>query len=410
PSTTSFVTQPYLHFPSLKSNPDGRSSIHSLEKTHLSKNDVIRLVMDKDKPVFPVKAKFETGRPQGVVPSPLSSSTLLKRKRELIDERGVEEEVARNVSKILSATRAAQNAIPPSIMKSNLTTSNDHSWAITKAASASPKILSCDTCLKSFPSPKILRSHSCITSADTITSTTTINLSQILQIPPTSLEMNGYDSTELPSNLITPDVSSYESSPPSETASMDEWNGVALDGKMEDSVDRADHSSLSNPSKTMSENKWCPDCGKVLCSSSNLRRHRASCKQATEIKDEPSAPHDPLPKWAENKSQSWLQLSVGEHLKAKHLGLPLNLRNEVKDEKRWNGIVPYASSTVSHPPVTTKEEIINISSTILEKECKNGIDPRVPFECTVCYKTFSCRKNVRRHMMAIHKVAPPPGA
>ncbi|GMR36625.1 hypothetical protein PMAYCL1PPCAC_06820, partial [Pristionchus mayeri] len=403
PSAT-FATQPYLHFPSLKSNSDGRTPIHSLEKTHLSKNDVIRLVMDKDKPVFPVKAKFETGRPQAVASPSISSSTLLKRKRDAIDERGVEEEVARNVSKILSATRAAQNAMPTSNLKN---TSSDPSWANLKSSSPSPKMLYCDTCSKAFPSPKSLRSHSCITPTDGITSTTTLkatlNLSQILQTPSTPLEINGYDSTEIPSNLITPDVSSYESSPPSETASMDDWNGVGLDGKIDDSIEKG-LTSVSNPIKTMADNKWCPDCGKVLCSTTTLKRHRAVCKPSF-IKEEPSTTLDPLPKWAENKSQSWLQLSVGEHLKAKHLGLALTLRNEMKEEKGSIGVAPVTPAVA---PVNANEETLNITSTTrIEKEAKIGSNQ---FECTVCYKTFSCRKNVRRHMMAIHKVAPPPGA
>lgn len=63
---------------------------------------------------------------------------------------------------------------------------------------------------------------------------------------------------------------------------MDDWNSTSSDGKIEEKGDKEDQSSLSQPSKA--ENKWCPDCGKILCSTSNLKRHRATCKYTTDIK------------------------------------------------------------------------------------------------------------------------------
>ncbi|GMR36624.1 hypothetical protein PMAYCL1PPCAC_06819 [Pristionchus mayeri] len=77
----------------------------------------------------------------------------------------------------------------------------------------------------------------------------------------------------------------------------------------------------------------------------------------------------------------------------------------MKEEKGSIGVAPVTPAVA---PVNANEETLNITSTTrIEKEAKIGSNQ---FECTVCYKTFSCRKNVRRHMMAIHKVAPPPGA
>ncbi|GMT14799.1 hypothetical protein PFISCL1PPCAC_6096, partial [Pristionchus fissidentatus] len=398
PSTTSFATQPYLHFSSLKSNSDGRHAIHSLEKTHLSKNDVIRLVMDKDKPVFPVKAKFDTMRPLGLGPPPPPSAALLKRKREMMDERGVEEEVARNVSKILSATRAAQNGL--STVSSKGPSTVESSWSSTQSISPPLKTaFNCDACSKSFPTTKGVRSHLCIAPTDTTTAINgTVNLSQVNQTPTTPLDMTGYDSTDIPSNLITPDMSSYESSPPSETSMDESWMGLDKD---EEGGDRDSFGRRT-------ENKSCNDCNKVLCSSSNLKRHRATCKYIADVKDEPShvAATLDLPKWTENKSQSWLQLSVGEHLKAKHMGRTIALKEEGKDEK-WKDAIPTKETVPLPLPIVNKDEEIKVSI-LVEKDEKNGTDTR--FSCSVCYKSFSCRKNVRRHMMAIHKVAPPPGA
>lgn len=93
-----------------------------------------------------------------------------------------------------------------------------------------------------------------------------------------------------------------------------------------------------------------------------------------------------------------LQLSVGEHLKAKHLGLTLSLRNEVKDEKGIIGVTPSVTSTISSTtpspttiinPIVVKEEIIQSTPSIIrdEKEIKVAIDPRASYECTVCLKT-----------------------